>query len=349
MKSSFVSSAAIQNAMRLTMRQTQNQIVKTSLEATTGTYADIGESLGNGVSKVVDFNRELDRIKAITDSNSVAGGRLSTIQDGLSDLQKTGTDFASNLTALQGSQNSTSIKVAIQSANNTLNTLLTTGNGMYNGEYIFGGINSDTQPLTDQSSTVASNISTALTTYAGSLGVAVQDMTGDQMTDFITTQVEPMFSEANWTDPTNGWSKASDQPMTSRISNSEVVATSTSANSDGMRYVALSAVMTSALLSTGNLSADAMNAVSKKAIAYAAQGTSGLVSQSSQLGLSQERVEKANDSLNAQSTLIQTKLTDLTGVDQTQASTMLKSLQTQLETSYTIVSKIQQLSLVNYL
>ncbi|MGO7360529.1 flagellin, partial [Rhizobium ruizarguesonis] len=37
------------------------------------------------------------------------------------------------------------------------------------------------------------------------------------------------------------------------------------------------------------------------------------------------------------------------GVDPYEASTLVKTLETQLETAYTIVSKIQQLSLVNYL
>jgi len=66
-------------------------------------------------------------------------------------------------------------------------------------------------------------------------------------------------------------------------------------------------------------------------------------------GLSQERVEKANDALDAQANIMQTKLVDIQGVDPYEASTLVKTLETQLETAYTIVSKIQQLSLVNYL
>jgi flagellar hook-associated protein 3 FlgL len=157
-----------------------------------------------------------------------------------------------------------------------------------------------------------------------------------------------MFSEAAWTDPTTGWSKASSQNMTSRISNSEVVESSTNANSEGMRYFALATVVTSALMGQ-SLSTDAMSAVSSKAITYTTRATSGIVTQGSQLGLSQERVEKANDALDAQANIMQTKLVDIQGVDPYEASTLVKTLETQLETAYTIVSKIQQLSLVNYL
>jgi flagellar hook-associated protein 3 FlgL len=47
--------------------------------------------------------------------------------------------------------------------------------------------------------------------------------------------------------------------------------------------------------------------------------------------------------------IINTQLTDLVGVDTYEASVRLNTLLTQVETSYTITSKIQDLSLVNFL
>lgn len=334
--------------MRLTIRQTQKQLITSSLEATTGVYADIGASLGSGAAKSVNFTSEISRIAALKGSNSVVSGRLEASQLGLDSMKKAGDALVSKLTALQGSQDKTSITVAMQSAGDALSQLMDTGNTMLNGEYLFSGINTDVQPLKDQSATVTANITAALGTYAASLSKTVGELTGPEMETFITGTVEPMFSEASWTDPTTGWSSASNQNMTSRISNSEVVTSSTNANSEGMRYFALASITVSALAGQG-LSADALGKVTSKAIGYAAQATTGIVTQASQLGLSQERVEKANDALDAQSNIIQNKLVDLQGVDTSEASTLVNTLQTQLETAYTIVSKIQQLSLVNYL
>jgi len=348
MKSSFISSSAIQNAMRLTIRQGQNQMTKATMEATTGVYADIGVSLGGNAARSVDFSREVDRIDTIKSSNSLVTARMESSQLGLSKMKDVGDGLVSKLTALQGSHDPGSITVAIQSATSALSTMMDTANTMVNGEYLFSGINTDVQPLTDQTTATSADIVTALNTYATGLGKGVSDLTGDEMETFITTMVEPMFSEANWTNATTGWSQASSQNMTSRISNSEVIESSTNANSDGMRYMALASVMTSALLGQ-DLSSDAMSTVSKQAISYTTKATSGLVTQASQLGLSQERVKKSNDALDAQSNIIKNKLVDLQGVDPYEASTLVKTLETQLETAYTIVSKIQQLSLVNYL
>ena len=348
MKSSFISSSAIQNAMRLTIRQAQNQMTKATMEATTGVYADIGVSLGGNAARSVDFSREVDRIASIKSSNSLVNARMESSQLGLSKMKDVGDGLVSKLTALQGSHDPGSITVAIQSATSALSTMMDTANTMVNGEYLFSGINTDVQPLTDKTTATSAAIVTQLNTYATGLGKAVSDLTGAEMSTFITTTVEPMFSETAWTDPTTGWSQASSQNMTSRISNSEVIESSTNANSDGMRYFALASVMTSALLGQ-NLSSDAMSTVSKQAISYTTKATSGLVTQASQLGLSQERVKKSNDALDAQSNIIKNKLVDLQGVDPYEASTLVKTLETQLETAYTIVSKIQQLSLVNYL
>ncbi|TAV04158.1 flagellar hook-associated family protein [Rhizobium ruizarguesonis] len=348
MKSSFISSSAIQNAMRLTIRQAQNQMTKATMEATTGVYADIGVSLGGNAARSVDFSREVDRIASIKSSNSLVTARMESSQLGLSKMKDVGDGLVSKLTALQGSHDPGSITVAIQSATSALSTMMDTANTMVNGEYLFSGINTDVQPLTDKTTATSAAIVTQLNTYAAGLGKAVSDLTGAEMSTFITTTVEPMFSETAWTDPTTGWSQASSQNMTSRISNSEVIESSTNANSEGMRYFALASVMTSALLGQG-LSSDAMSTVSKQAISYTTKATSGLVTQASQLGLSQERVKKSNDALDAQSNIIKNKLVDLQGVDPYEASTLVKTLETQLETAYTIVSKIQQLSLVNYL
>ncbi|ANK84362.1 MULTISPECIES: flagellar hook-associated family protein [Rhizobium] len=348
MKSSFISSSAIQNAMRLTIRQAQNQMTKATMEATTGVYADIGVSLGGNAARSVDFTRETDRIDSIKSSNSLVSARMESSQLGLSKMKDVGDGLVSKLTALQGSHDPGSITVAIQSATSALSTMMDTANTMVNGEYLFSGINTDVQPLTDKTTATSAAIVTALNTYATGLGKGVSDLTGDEMETFITSTVEPMFSEANWTNTTTGWSQASSQNMTSRISNSEVIESSTNANSEGMRYMALASVMTTALLGQ-DLSTDAMTTVSKQAISYTAKATSGLVTQASQLGLSQERVKKSNDALDAQSNIIKNKLVDLQGVDPYEASTLVKTLETQLETAYTIVSKIQQLSLVNYL
>jgi flagellar hook-associated protein 3 FlgL len=353
MKTSFISSNAIQNAMRLTIRETQNQMSDASQEATTGVYADFGVSLGGNVSESIDFTREVSRIDSIVSSNSIAAGRLTASQNALSDMSTQSQDFLDQLLALRGNQTSDNVTLSQNTANSALSALVGDANTMVNGEYIFAGINTDVQPMTDNSDAAVSAINDALTNYMGSLVPPVTstaDLTNAQMTDFIQNTVQPMFTDDSSPAPDNwaSWSSASDQNMTSRISNSEVVESSTNSNGDGMRYLALAATVTKALMGQ-NLSSDTMNAVTDAAISYSRQSVDALNASASELGLSQSRVSKANDALSAQKDIINNNIADLQGVDPYEASTRANALQTQLETAYTLVSKIQQLSLVNYL
>jgi flagellar hook-associated protein 3 FlgL len=350
MKLSFISSNAIQNSMRQTIRQAQNEMTSASTEATTGVYADIGVSLGSNTSVNVNLTREVSRIDSILSSNSIANQRMTSSQTALSDMGSQAQKLMDQLVALRGNTDGSSVALTQSTATSTLSSVVASANTMVNGEYLFAGTNTDVQPMTDSSSSTNAAIQQALTDYMAAQSPPVtsaSNLTGAQMKDFITTKVEPMFtSDSGW----SSWSSASDQNMTSRISNSEVVETSTNSNSSGMRYLALATSVTNALMgTTPALSQDAQNAVTDQAISYSRQAVDGLNSQASQLGLSQSRLTDANTTLNSQKTILNTSIGDLTGVDPYEASTKVNSLQTQLETAYTIVSKIQQLSLVNYL
>jgi flagellar hook-associated protein 3 FlgL len=352
MKLSSISSSAIQNAMRLTITQSQNQMTQASLEATTGVYADMGVSLGGNISQSIDMTRDISRLDSITASNSTAAARMTATQSGLADMTAQSQTFLDQLVALQGNQDGSSIALSQTTATSTISSFVADANTMLNGQYIFAGTNTDVQPVTDQTDTMTTAIQSALTDYMAAQSppvTATSDLTADQMTDFINTSVAPMFLDdsspaPNW----SSWSSASDQNMTSRINNSEVVETSTNTNETGMRYMALSAPVANALMGT-DISTAALSAVTTSAISYARQGIDGMNAQASQLGLSQSRVTKANDAISAQKDIINNRIVDLQGVDPYEASTKVNSLETQLETAYTIVSKIQQLSLVNYL
>ncbi|MFB2567634.1 flagellar hook-associated family protein [Rhizobium sp. IMFF44] len=349
MKLSFISSTAIQNAMRQTIRQAQNEMTSASTEATTGVYADIGVALGSSTSLNVNLTRDVSRIDSILSSNSIANQRMTTSQTALTSMGTQAQNLMDQLVALSGNTDGSSVALAQQTASSTLSNVIASANTMVNGEYLFAGTNTDVQPMTDNSSATNADIQAQLATYMANQSppVTASTISAAQINDFITNTVAPMFtSDSGW----SSWSSASDQNMTSRINNSEVIETSTNSNSSGMRYLALATSVTNALMGTPpGLNQSAANAVTQQAISYTRQSIDGLNSQASQLGLSQSRLSDANTTLNAQKTILNTSIGDLTGVDPYEASTKVNSLQTQLETAYTIVSKIQQLSLVNYL
>lgn len=340
--------------MRLTIARAQAELVKTQKEATTGQYADLGQALGVKTAQSVSLSSDVLRIDSLLDSNSIVTQRLSGSQSALDKMAESAQKVMSDLIALSGSQDTKSLEDLTVSVAGQLATFTSVVNTSLNGEFLFSGINTDVQPMADYAapaSPAKAAYDNALTTFMAGEPVQVPPLTSvsqftpDQMSRFITDAVEPLFMGADWN---TNWSSATDANITTRISQSEVAETSTNANSEGMRYFAMTAVISKELLGQP-LTDDVRAVVSKKAIAFASLAISGIDQQRSALGLSEGRVKMANENLEAQKTIIKTHLGDLNGVDPYEASLRVTNLLDLVEASYTLTARIQQLSLVNFL
>jgi flagellar hook-associated protein 3 FlgL len=348
MKLSFTSNLGIQNAMRLTINQSQTQLLQAQQEVTTGTYFDNGVSLGYQAGRSVSLTVEKSRMNAIVASNSIVSQRLDASQSALSNMSDNVQTSMDALVALSGSNDATLLTTTTQQLQNQLDAFTSSGNTSLNGEYLFSGINTGQQPLTAYSSSSAAKASfnTALSSYMTANGIAsMSNFTVAQMQDFVTNKLAPMYTGSQYK---TDWSTASDTNMTSRISTSETVQTSVNANDVGFRKFALASAMGIELLNSG-VNSDVRQYISKTAISYMGEAVSGINKDQSALGLSQSRVKKSNTTLNTQISIVETSFNSLNEVDAYQASTKVNSLLSQMEASYRLTSKIQQLSLVNYL
>jgi len=337
MKTTSISSQTISTAMQLTVSNAQTEIAKLQKEAVTGTYADAGLQLGTRTSTSIDYTRESSRLQSIVDSNSVAEQRMDASQLAMKNMSSSAQTLLNSVIALSGNTDASSKSVAATTATSVLENFASYANTAVNGEYLFSGINTDAQTLDD---TFVSDVSADLKTK---FNTAFPDPSTVTASD-ITTFLQDYQDTFDWPAKTH----ASDSTMSSRISTSETVSTSTTANSDGFKSLVLASVISSQLVNAG-LNPSAMKVVNDTTTKLAGSAIAGIDTQRAQIGLSQERVEKANTYMNAQKTIIDTQLNDLVGIDTYEASTRLTTLLNQVETSYTITSKIQGLSLVKYI
>ncbi|NML74865.1 flagellar hook-associated family protein [Rhizobium sp. S-51] len=354
MSTSSISNLSVQTSMRLTIREAQSELLKAQQEVSTGQFADIGAELGSKTSTVVDLSRESLRLNSIISNNSIATQRLSASQEALNQIATAAEQMNTSLITISGASNTDTINTTIQTVKNSLDTMVSMVNTSVNGEFIFAGINTDVQPMADYTETSAAKATfdAAFTSYFGFAPTSTVDTANivasgaaPSMDDFITNVLEPMFTG---TDFTTDWSSATDQVMTSRISQSETVNSSASANNNGFRYFALASVITQELLNIGAPS-DAVAVAVDQAVSYTGKAITGINSTRTELGLSENRIEKADASLKIQVDIIETSLGAKTEVDAYEASTRVNTLLSLVEASYTLTSKIQALSLVNYL
>lgn len=350
MKTSFVSSLAIQNAMRLTIQRGQQEVQKLQKEVVTGRYADIGIALGARASRSISLHREVTRLEALLDSNSIVTQRLSASQASLTLMSDNAQLMMEAFITATDADDKLRLDVAKRDVANALDAFTAAANTSFNGEYLFSGVKTDTRPLDDYESATSTAKAAFDAAFLGHFGFAKTDpavsgITAAQMDDFLTNTLEPMFTGSDWN---TDWSAASDTNVTSRISRNELVESTTNANTQGMRKFALAAVMGLELLGLP-IASDVRSLVNTRAIQHAGEAVTGIDAARSRLGVSESRVENANTAIEAQVQIVQLHIGDLEGVDAYEASTRMNSLLAQVEASYQLTARIQQMSLMNFL
>ncbi|OAI29605.1 flagellar hook-associated 3 family protein [Methylosinus sp. R-45379] len=347
---SITSTQSLTNALRRSVLDVQTQLSKTQAEVSTGRLADIGLGLGAAIQQDYSYGFHADDLAALTASNNVITTRLSATDTALSSIASTAQNFLQTLVSAQSGAGSD--PGAIKGyAETGLKSLISALDTSVDGVQIFGGVNTAVAPLADYFSTTPSTAKQSVDqAFFGAFGVAQGDagasaITDQQMATFLSGSFADLFSSSGWS---SNWSSATDETATNRISLSQTSETSVSANETSLRQLAQAYTMV-ADLGVESLSSSAYQQILKTASATMSDAISGLTNLRATVGVMQKGVSDANESLSAQSDMIKTQIGSLENVDPYEASTRLNNLTTQLETSYTLTGKIQQLTLSKYI
>lgn len=348
MKTSFISSQGIADVSRSQLLRMQAELTKLEKEVVSGRVADAGVALGGQTGQSVSLERDVDRLSGIIDSNGTVTSRLSATQAGLQSLQDLSQKFLSTMTG--ASSGTVSPDISKSEAETLITSMTGILNSNLNGENLFAGVNTDVKPINDffaAGSPARTAMEDAFQTYFGFpvTDPAAATIDGTQMTDFLTNVIEPQFAGTDW--QTN-WSNASDQTITARLTMTESASVSVSANISGVRMLALSGAAV-AVFFGADLADSARDAAVKFATSKVGQATADLAQVQAQTGLVEQRVSSASDRLQMQIDIFKGKISDLVEIDPYDASTRVSSLLSQIETAYTLTSRLRQLSLVNYL
>jgi flagellar hook-associated protein 3 FlgL len=349
MKTTFLSTAALSAATRLSVAQTQAKLAEAQKEVTTGRLADVGAALGYKTGQSLSLRQDHARLTTIIDTNSVVSTRLSATQASLKSLADDAQLFVSQLIAARNTDSGPTVvgnqaKAAMTSFTNVINTAI-------DGAHLFSGINADVKPVADYfQDPPAANRQSVADAFTAAFGTtttdpANQNISAADMQAFLDGPFSDLFEEPAWT---TNWSSASDQNVKSRISPSELIETSTNANNVAVRKLAKAYAMVSDL-GVGNLNQAAYQAVVDQATHLAGEAVQDLANEQSRLGTSQERIKTSNDRMSIQIDIMTNHINLLEGVDPYEASTRVSQLMTQVETAYAMTARIQGLSLLKYL
>jgi flagellar hook-associated protein 3 FlgL len=347
MSANYISTYMLSAALRYSITNNQSALSKASKEATTGRFADVGLELGTSTGRDVALRADMSFVDQIVDTNGLVAGRLDVTQNRIDQVTSTAQEFLKNLIAARDANNGAQMILPSASAN--LQDLIGALNASYNGSYLFGGLNTQNVPIANYAagSTSKNAVDLAFSTFFGfsQSAAGVSSITPTQMQNFLDNNLDAEFASPAWN---TNWSTATDQVMSSRISSTQIVDSSVSANEQGFRKLAEAYTMLSDL-GNANLPTDTFQVVVDKAISLVSGAIDNLAVLGGSVGSIQQRVSDATDKLKIQGDILNQQIVDLEQVDPTEASVRVNTLQNQIETALALTSRLQKISLINYL
>lgn len=346
---SHISTSAISVASRLSLVRLQNKLQEAQEEMSTSRLADVGLTLGFRTGESVSMRQEVTRLQTITDTNGIAKSRLETSDVALKGIADSAQTFLGNLFLARNGGITGEALAGV--ARDALQSFTDAANTTFNGTFLFSGINTDVKAITPYFSSPQSAAQTAVgDAFYSAFGMPQSDpnvgnIAASDMQTFLDGAFDNLFQGSQWN---TLWSSASDQNLRSRISTSEIIDTSTNANTPAFKYLVQAYTMV-ADLGEKNLNSDTYRAVIDKAIDLVNKSQTDMTRVRTEVGSAQARINSANDRMAIQINVLNLNVTSLEGVDPAEVSTRVAQLLSQMETAYAVTARIQKLSILNYI
>ena len=174
---------------------------------------------------------------------------------------------------------------------------------------------------------------------------AAAGISAADMESFLDGAFAAQFDQPAWS---TNWSVASDENVTSRISPDTLIESGTNANIEPFRKLAMAFTMMAELGGDG-LNDQAYIAMTEKAVVAASEAIGEITLEQGRLGIAQQRVDRADRIMSLQLDILNKDISDLESVDPFETTTRLNQLISQIEVSYAVTGRLQQLSLVRFL
>lgn len=349
MSNFFISTDTMTRASRASVLATQAQLARKQTEVASGKISDVGIQIGHRASELVALRHTLAASSAQQGANAITASRLESSQGALTNIGRIAHGFLGAVLAARGSAvASDQLGSQARTAMSALADRLNTNTG---GEFLFAGINTGEAPVVSYFAAAGNAArNSILQAFQAKFGVLptdpdVVDITPEDMSNFISNELASQFADAAWS---ANWSTAASQTPTAMIGPFEQQEVGASANEPPFRQLAQAIAMVVDL--GGTALKDATRAVVlQKATELAGGAQAGISSVASRLGLTQQRIEQANEQLSLKVDIVTRQLSALESADPYTTATDLNELMRRLEASYATTARIQNLSLLAYL
>ncbi len=337
------------NSLASHIRRTQGEAVKIQAEVASGRLYDVGKSLGYGTASLTAFRQEIEIIQRSVDINNQVASRLDASQAALDNMISNANSFMGALTSARGDPRTAGI--VAEQAEVALKAFIDVANTNFGGVFLFSGSDTAVPPFEDYFATPTAPSRTAVAAAFfsefgfSSTDPAVASIPVSSMQAFMDNAFATLFEDPNWA---ANWSAARADTVTSLISENRTVSTSVSATEEAFRSLMYGFVLV-ADAGTRNVNDATFEAVVDQAVKSLGHGVALMGELQGNLGTAQQQVQSAIEIMSVRSNILNEFVGREEGVDLPELSVRLNTLLNQLEATYAVTGRLQNLSLLDAL
>ena len=303
-------------------------------ELSSGKKSDLTEATGGDFVPLAGLERDLAQLNAFDFAASEAALIGDTANEILSQIQIEVQEAASGLLITETVSQPTLVNLAAADTRQRFQTAVSALNSQVAGRAIFSGQAFDRLSLADAETILADlyTVVSAETTVADAL-----------------TAIDNWFAPGGPFD-TTAYQGSATPAQSVRLGSGETAEASLLAT-DQRIVEPLKALATAAILDLGLFSGqpDFRAEIAQTSAEYLLSSSDALAEAQSQIGTGQGTIERARTRIAAERSVLEIARSEIVDADPFEAGTRLQTAQIQLETIYTITSRLSTLSLVNFL
>lgn len=323
--------------MRRHNAQLKQTMTRLSDELVTGVQKDLGTAVGGDFTALAAIDRSLARNAAFKQVSAETDLLAGTQQEALETLQGHANALGVTLVSAVSSASRGMIDAGVQDAAQRFSAIISALNVSVAGRYAFSGTSTDTAPVTDPGTILAA------------LGTAISGLTQpDDIVNAVEAWFDAPYGSPGYLDNAYQGSDTALAPV--QLSETDQTQLTLTAADPTVRNL-LKGFALASLIAEGQVP----DVLTTRSALTQAAGERILTSDAelsvlrSELGTVESIILESQTRNAAQKTSLELAKGELIGIDAYETATALEAVQSQLETLYTLTSRLSQLSLTDYL
>lgn len=346
-----ISTLASHLQLNSSIRSLQSQLMDAQKEISTGRKADLVAALRDRAAEDVDLRNALNDVTEFKGTTDIVASRMDTMQAALGGVRDIAGQMRSTALTSRDSVSRRYLQEAASTALDRVNSFL---NAEVAGRTLFSGNRTDLAPM---QATTAVNAATGLSPQQavsqvianlGPITDAASALALANGPDGISSIFNDANSNPNLNYSATFYNGASAGSVTARLDNGYQIDYGVRADDPAFRELQQGLHML-ASVPFGSIPDDAYAAWQDEAVKHINAGFQGAIDVSAELGFKQSVVADALTRHDATIAQLNNQVANLEAADPYEASLRLSQLQTQLEATFSITARMNELSLTKFL